>query len=319
MKWMVVVGLALFLMVGMGGGYGYVNAAATPRTIPWDCGDWQAAAAVEDAEDERVSVILESLATNRGKTLYCGVDQSDTFTKAETWEAGRDRNERDDTVYYGENGRFRGFLAAQEGYLTDGESGVTGISRERIFEFPEEERRKRRKRVSYVRTPVAFAGVNTQNTCGTGNGPGPNGGLICSAWGPADSARPIGNAGNSQRDARNRFMGRGAGYSVAGMLNWQDSPGIGPGVRQATVDWEQMAVDAVDAACQAENAGRVESATFGMGHSNDRGSGIHDRGGSLGWFFDDTNRDDPDLLVQYRARQSRTWSGVCVKRVVRRR
>ena len=123
----------------------YVNAAATPRSIPWDCSDWQAAAAVDDAEDARVSVILESLATNRGKTLYCGVDQSDTFTKAETWQAGRDRNERDDTVYYGESGRFRGFLAAQEGYLTDGESGVTGISRARIFEFPEEERRKRRR------------------------------------------------------------------------------------------------------------------------------------------------------------------------------
>ena len=71
------------------------------------------------------------------------MDQSDTFSKAETWEAGRDRNERDDTVYQGQNGRFRGFLAAQEGYLTDGESGVTGISRERIFEFPEEKRKRR--------------------------------------------------------------------------------------------------------------------------------------------------------------------------------
>ena len=131
----------------MGGGVSNpADAAATPRNIPWDCSDWQAAAAVADAEDARVSVILESLATNRGKTLYCAVDQSDTFTKTETWEAGKDRNERDDTVYYGENGRFRGFLAAQEGYLTDGESGVTGISRERIFEFPEEERRRRRWR-----------------------------------------------------------------------------------------------------------------------------------------------------------------------------
>ena len=117
---------------------------AHARSIPWDCSDWQAAAAVDDAEDARVSVILESLAANRGKTLYCAVDQSDTFTKTETWQAGRDRNERDDTVYYGENGRFRGFLAAQEGYLTDGESGVTGISRERIFEFPEEQRRRKK-------------------------------------------------------------------------------------------------------------------------------------------------------------------------------
>ena len=89
---------------------------STPPTVPWDCSDWQAAAAVDDAKDARVSVILESLAANRGKTLYCGVDQSDTFTKAETWAAGRARNERDDTVYFGQNGNFRGFLAAQEGY-----------------------------------------------------------------------------------------------------------------------------------------------------------------------------------------------------------
>ena len=126
------------------------HAAATPRNIPWDCSDWQAATAVDDAEDARVSVILESLATNRGKTLYCAVDQSDTFTKTETWQAGKDRNERDDTVYYGENGRFRGFLAAQEGYLTDGESGVTGISRARIFEFPEEPRKRRKNRYRTV-------------------------------------------------------------------------------------------------------------------------------------------------------------------------
>ena len=143
-----VAALALSLLIFAGGAsvVDQADAAATPRNIPWNCSDWQAAAAVEDAADARVSVILESLATNRGKTLYCGVDQSDTFTKTETWQAGKDRNERDDTVYYGENGRFRGFLAAQEGYLTDGESGVTGISRARIFEFPEEPRKKRRKK-----------------------------------------------------------------------------------------------------------------------------------------------------------------------------
>ena len=92
-----------------------------PASIPWDCADWQAF-----AHDDRTTSILESLAENRGKTLYCGIDQSDTFTKAETWEAGKDRNERDDTVYQGEQGRFRGFIAAQEGWLTEGESGVTG-------------------------------------------------------------------------------------------------------------------------------------------------------------------------------------------------
>ena len=143
-----VAALVLSLLIFAGGSAvsEQADAAATPRNIPWDCSDWQTAAAVADAADERVSVILETLAANRGKTLYCGVDQSDTFTKAETWLAGKDRNERDDTVYYGANGRFRGFLAAQEGYLTDGESGVTGISRARIFEFPEEPRKKRRKK-----------------------------------------------------------------------------------------------------------------------------------------------------------------------------
>ena len=80
-------GIALFLLLGAG--YGISQAA---RSIPWDCTDWQAF-----AHADRTTSILESLAENRGKTLYCGVDQSDTFTKAETWEAGKDRNERDDT------------------------------------------------------------------------------------------------------------------------------------------------------------------------------------------------------------------------------
>ena len=132
----------------------YVGAAeAAPRSIPWDCSDWQASPAVADADDARVSMILESLAANRGKAIYCAIDQSDTWTKAETWAAGRDRNERDDTVYFGQSGNFRGFLAAQEGYLTDGESGVTGVSRDLIFEFPREEKRRRRyrnKRISHT-------------------------------------------------------------------------------------------------------------------------------------------------------------------------
>ncbi len=125
----------------------YVDVAqAAPRSIPWNCDDWQAAPAVADADDARVSMILESLAANRGKAIYCAIDQSDTWTKSETWLAGRDRNERDDTVYFGQSGNFRGFLAAQEGYLTDGESGVTGVSRDLIFEFPREERKRRRYR-----------------------------------------------------------------------------------------------------------------------------------------------------------------------------
>ncbi len=130
-----ITGILLFLVLGVG--YGIIQAA---RSIPWDCSDWQAF-----AHDDRTTSILESLAENRGKTLYCAIDQSDTFTKAETWEAGKDRNERDDTVYQGEQGRFRGFIAAQEGWLTEGESGITGMSIDRIFEFPREEKKRRRR------------------------------------------------------------------------------------------------------------------------------------------------------------------------------
>ena len=54
---------------------------AAPRTIPWDCSDWQESPAVADAADARVSMILESLATNRGKSIYCAIEQSDTWTK----------------------------------------------------------------------------------------------------------------------------------------------------------------------------------------------------------------------------------------------
>ena len=110
------------------------------RYIPWDCSDWQAF-----AHADRTTAILETLAENRGKTLYCGIDQSDTFSKAETWAAGKDRNERDDTVYWGERGSFRGFIAAQEGWLTDGESGITGQSIATIFEFPKEQQRRTKK------------------------------------------------------------------------------------------------------------------------------------------------------------------------------
>ena len=131
-----ITGIVLLLLLGAG----YSIATLQARSIPWDCSDWQAF-----AHDDRPTAILESLAENRGKTLYCGVDQSDTFAKAETWEAGKDRNERDDTVYFGERGSFRGFIAAQEGWLTEGESGITGISIDRIFEFPREEKKRRRK------------------------------------------------------------------------------------------------------------------------------------------------------------------------------
>ena len=150
-------GLVLILLLGAG--YGLTTTQAA-RAIPWDCSDWQAF-----AHADRTIVILESLAENRGKTLYCGVDQSDTFTKAETWAAGKDRNERDDTIYSGERGIFRGFIAAQEGWLTDGESGITGVSIDRIFEFPRE-KKKRRTRIKRLAIPA-----DPSRTARSPNGP----------------------------------------------------------------------------------------------------------------------------------------------------
>ena len=135
-----IAGIALFLLLGAG--YAIVQAA---RTIPWNCSDWR-----PYAHADRTTAILESLAENRGKTLYCGIDQSDTFGKAETWTAGKDRNERDDTVYWGERGSFRGFIAAQEGWLTEGESGITGQSIATIFEFPREKKKRRRYKTVVV-------------------------------------------------------------------------------------------------------------------------------------------------------------------------
>ena len=115
-----------------------------------------------DAEDELASAILETLAANRGKTLYCALDQSDTWTKRQVYDNAHMHNDRDRTQYDGSQaqGRFRGFTAGQEGWLTDGEHGITGVSPERIFEFPEvkKKRRKNKKKpVRYVQVVEEFA------------------------------------------------------------------------------------------------------------------------------------------------------------------
>ena len=160
----------IVLILLLGAGYGALQAA---RSIPWDCSDWQAF-----AHEDRTTAILETLAENRGKTLYCGIDQSDTFAKAETWAAGKDRNERDDTVYFGEHGQFRGFIAAQEGWLTEGESGITGQSIATIFEFPKEERKRRRKKYKpnlvydreYPDSTLSVPGITANNPNGPTTG-----------------------------------------------------------------------------------------------------------------------------------------------------
>ena len=177
-----VIGLALALGLIAAGSGSTSPAAQAARAIPWDCSDWQAF-----AHDNRTTSILESLAANRGKTLYCGIDQSDTFAKAETWEAGKDRNERDDTVYQGEQGRFRGFIAAQEGWLTEGESGITGMSIDRIFEFPREEKKRRRNREKRLPLRYGREYPNSELEANSGfvNAGGETGGyLVFDAGGP---------------------------------------------------------------------------------------------------------------------------------------
>ena len=219
-------GIVLLLLLGAG--YGITQAA---RAIPWDCTDWQAF-----AHADRTTAILESLAENRGKTLYCGIDQSDTFAKAETWEAGKDRNERDDTVYFGERGQFRGFIAAQEGYLTDGESGVTGVSIDRIFEFPREKKKRRRNREQrlslvydreYSRSTLpnpglAALGGNSNDGPETGylivnplaggqnqptfvRGPRTTGNALVRAFGPQGAADTVANDATARTNARNAW------------------------------------------------------------------------------------------------------------------
>ena len=148
----------------------YITPAAAARFIPWNCSDWQPRPAVADADNELASAILETLAANRGKTLYCALDQSDTWTKRQVYDHAHAHNDRDRTQYDGSQGqgRFRGFTAGQEGWLTDGEAGITGVSPERIFEFPQEERRRRRWKTVVVKslTVPADSGRTLQSPWG---------------------------------------------------------------------------------------------------------------------------------------------------------
>ena len=298
-----VVSILLFLLLGAG--YGISQAA---RSIPWDCADWQAF----DHAD-RTTAILESLAENRGKTLYCGIDQSDTFSKAETWQAGKDRNERDDTVYFGERGQFRGFIAAQEGWLTDGESGVTGVSIDRIFEFPREKRRVKR-----VKRFTVGSGDIATDTCMTdlqeGRQPGS---LICSTWGND------GGVGSGQSGARYVSVGRTTLQSATSWtLDWETNTVTrsGEANHQATpslAQWQELLTAGATRVCRSRRARYVAgSAVSGPGHSREAGDGVFANGGGLGWFYWDT---DDGANYNYRARQSRTWTATCKKTVRRTR
>ena len=303
-------GIALFLFLAAAG-YGITTLQA--RSIPWDCTDWQAF-----AHDDRTTAILESLAENRGKTLYCGIDQSDTFTKAETWEAGKDRNERDDTVYFGERGQFRGFIAAQEGWLTDGESGVTGVSIDRIFEFPREERR----RVKRVKRYAISSGPLATDTCPDPEDGRQPGTLACSGWGGIiDNAH--GSAATSRRRSMNRYV-RVTGETSSGWrINWETQAltgNLSGFARPNTEQWLELAETQARAVCRAQHGGTsVSNVAIGRGHNREVGNtdqGHSDfTGEHLGWFFDNTHATHS----QHRARQSRSWTATCKKTIRRTR
>ena len=300
-------GIVLFLLLGAGYGIATIQA----RSIPWDCTDWQAF-----AHDDRPTAILESLAENRGKTLYCGVDQSDTFTKAETWEAGRDRNERDDTVYFGERGNFRGFIAAQEGYLTDGESGVTGVSIDRIFEFPREERRrtKRVKRRDIANDPALWP-INAWNSCGQ------VGGIICGDPGRASTTHSTSPPAIVQ--ARRRLVGGGARrinwrtqeiIQFSNNFNTQTPAGY---ASPSTEQWIELAEAAAKSACRAQGYPQVTNVAFHAGHNGNNGTPGNNAnfvGHGLGLLVSENQGGGS---YQYQMRQSRTWTATC-KKVIRR-
>ena len=291
-----IAGIALFLLLGAG--YGLTQAA---RSIPWDCSDWQAF-----AHSDRPTAILESLAENRGKTLYCGLDQSDTFGKAETWQAGKDRNERDDTVYFGERGQFRGFIAAQEGWLTEGESGITGQSIAVIFEFPKEQRRvKRTKRISISGQSDSTVRESCHNAT-------PPGDLLCSARGAATT--DISTKAGAELVARNKFLGQPDGTSNWGLsggparIDWQT---------HRAEQWQTLAETIAEAACR-ERGYRLGQAAFGPGHDERTASGGWRPGDELGWFYSD-NQSQISGNYKYQAWQSRTWTATCTKKVRRSR
>ncbi len=272
------------------------TAQAAQRSIPWNCADWQESPAVADADDARVSMILESLAANRGKAIYCAIDQSDTWTKSETWEAGRDRNERDDTVYFGQSGNFRGFLAAQEGYLTDGESGVTGVSRDLIFEFPREPKKRRRYKYIIVtessdpiphdtRTCYPYQSVQYPNH--PGGHPYIEGCRRALNWGSYNQF-PIPVANNDRTNA----------------THWPSTARSVYG--NPSVNWAARAQEAATAHCLAQGWERAVAVAAG----DPAPTGAHD------WVYErQSPTADPS---RYRAARVNTWTATCEKDVRRR-
>ena len=312
---------------------------AEARFIRWDCSDWSPYPAVADADNELASSILETLAANRGKTLYCGLDQSDTWTKRQVYDNAHRHNDRDRTQYDGSQGqgRFRGFTAGQEGWLTDGEAGITGVSPERIFEFPEQERGRRKTKI--LRKKVSSEPAETSGCPDRGGLPGPTalvtdwrdintlGDLLCTGYGPQGSSSWT-LEGTGRHSSRNRYVGRGSG-SNGWQFDWRTrerthgttAPTVAGGNSRSEAQWLAAAETAVRAACADLGGGykyQRGSADFGQGHSRDVGSGINnveDMGDFHGWFYAWHRHDTLTDRWFTRARESRTWSGVCFKKV----
>ncbi len=226
------------------------------------------------------------MAENRGKTLYCGIDQSDTFSKAETWAAGKDRNERDDTIYSGERGIFRGFIAAQEGWLTDGESGITGVSIDRIFEFPKEERR-RTKRVKRLKVPESAAPI---------------------ARAPNGSHYSL--SGGSEGLARDRI--RDAYWNG---VNSSD-PRKG-NTAEKTAYWTELAEPVALAYCRSRGYTRVTKFALGALPADYLASATNDQT-QEGWGYADFSNPSPNTY-RGKAYQFVRWSATCQKTVRRTR
>ena len=315
---------------------------AEARFIRWDCSDWQPYPAVADADNELASSILETLAANRGKTLYCGLDQSDTWTKRQVYDNAHAHNDRDRTQYDGSQGqgRFRGFTAGQEGWLTDGEAGITGVSPERIFEFPEQERRRRWKTVT-LRKEVSSGPLEGNGCPDRGGYPNtglvttirdlnPLGDLICTAYGGHHPS--FNDVATSHARARNVYAGGAHGDTLFG-FDWRTRArytytrgntaarsysGYATGNTRSEAQWIAAAETQAIAACDALGGGykyKRGSADFGRGHNNNRAAGDRDHGEHHGWFYASWGNANPATHWRSRARESRTWSGVCFKRV----
>ena len=317
----------------------YLNTAEARRFIPWDCSGWQPRPAVADAENELASSILETLAENRGKTLYCGLDQSDTWTRRQVHDHAHAHNDRDRTQYDGSQGqgRFRGFTAGQEGWLTDGEHGITGVSPERIFEFPQEERRRRRRWVTKEVAvtsdpPEAELSSTNRGRCPDDNGrlttthteehPS-NGNLICTNYGGSTSGSwQTWNSAN--RDAQNLYAGN-ASAQTNWTFDWRTRAVTGTwsvshaaGNTLSEQGWKDKAEAAVRAACADLGSGykyKKGSADFGRGHNHDvTGSSQFTKGPHHGWFFAIRHQSGNSGPSWRQARESRTWHGTCFKR-----